>query len=120
MIFVWQGSVWSIRASLRQISETNSFRSFFKRKGPCHKSEQNDNSCTSELEAAKQEVSRLQGELEDMHLLNSALLKDMVETIANRANKQAQDDLPSAKEIGLKLEARVSFSDISILNVAVS
>jgi len=61
----------------------------------------------TELDAAKQESALLQEELDDMRLLNTALLKDLETTTASRALQQAQDGLPSANEIGLKQEVCV-------------
>jgi len=61
----------------------------------------------TELDAAKQEIALLQEDLDDMRLLNTALLKDLETTTASRALQQAQDGLPSASEIGLKQEVCV-------------
>jgi len=58
----------------------------------------------TEVDAAKKEIALLQEELDDVRLLNTALLKDFETMTARRALQQEQDDLPSANEIGLQQE----------------
>ena len=97
----------SIKAAPSQ-SHLQSVVSLFSCRGRESSGADHDCRHTAELDAAKQEIALLQEELDDMCLLNNALLKDLAIPTTSRALQQAQDDLPSANEIGLKQEVRQS------------